>query len=108
VADAVVAEPAAVDVERERGVTVTWADGHMSRFGLEELRLNCPCAECRGLRDRGQVPGPGPGTSEPLRIESAETVGAWGLNFVWNDRHSTGIFTWEVLRSWCSCPECAA
>jgi len=30
--------PVTVDVERTSGVTLTWADGSTSRYGLEELR----------------------------------------------------------------------
>jgi DUF971 family protein len=35
-----------------------------------------------------------------LRITEAREVGNWGLNFTWSDSHSTGIYTWEVLRAW--------
>ena len=98
--------PATIDVERERGVTITWEDGQVSRFGLEELRLNCQCANCRGLRQEGREPWPQPGAPEQLRIESAETVGNWGLTIHWNDGHTIGIYAWDVLRSWCPCDEC--
>ena len=62
--------------------------------------MNCPCAECRGLRDRGQTVWPKPTSPEPLRAENAELVGAWGLSIPWNDGHSTGIYAWDVLRDW--------
>jgi DUF971 family protein len=101
-------EPANIEVDREHGVTIEWDDGHGSRFGLEELRLNCPCAECRGLRQRGIVVWPRPGAPEALRIETADLVGAYGLSVDWNDAHTTGIFSWETLRAWCHCPVCAA
>ena len=100
------AEPVTVDVERERGVAVTWDDGHLSRFSLPELRTNCPCAACRGLRQQGEEAWPRPGAPKALRIESVEAIGNWGLNIHWNDSHTTGIYTWETLRSWCSCDEC--
>ncbi len=35
-----------------------------------------------------------------LRIQTAQQVGNWGLNVGWNDGHTTGIYTWEVLRAW--------
>jgi len=101
-------DPSAIDIERGGGLSVTWDDGHASRFSLEELRTNCPCARCRGMRDAGGVAWPGPGAPMPLRIESAEQVGNWGLNLHWNDAHTTGIYTWRVLRSWCSCAECGS
>jgi DUF971 family protein len=44
--------PVTIDVERDHGVTLTWADGTTSGFALAELRQHCPCAECRTRRDR--------------------------------------------------------
>jgi DUF971 family protein len=93
-------EPTTIDLERDVGLTIAWDDGVVSRFALEELRANCPCAECRGLRDQGAVVWPKPTSPLPLRAESAELVGAWGISLRWNDGHSTGIFAWDVLRAW--------
>lgn len=93
-------EPTTIDLKRDSGLTVAWDDGVVSRFGLEELRVNCPCAECRGLRDQGEVVWPKPTSPQPLRAESAELVGAWGISLRWNDGHSTGIYAWDVLRAW--------
>lgn len=90
-----------IDVERERGVTVVFGDGRSCTFALEELRVNCPCAACRGLRDRGMAAWPTAGAPDVLRIEGADLVGSWGLALRWNDGHTTGIYPWEALRSWC-------
>ena len=98
--------PVDVDIDRQRSVTVTWDDGHVSRFGLEELRLRCQCARCRGMRQEGQTVWPAPGAPRPLRVESAHQVGNWGLSIAWNDGHSTGIYAWDVLRAWCPCGQC--
>lgn len=98
--------PLSIDVRRDQGMVVTWDDGHVSRFGLEDLRVNCQCAQCRGLRQEGEVAWPRPGAPPTLRVESAEQVGNWGINFHWNDGHTTGIYTWETLRAWCPCEEC--
>lgn len=102
------ANPAAIDVDRAVAVTVTWEDGHVSRFGLEDLRVSCPCAECRGLREAGEDAWPRPGAPAALEVATAAQVGNWGLNLHWNDGHTTGIYTWEVLRAWCPCPACMA
>lgn len=102
------ANPAAIDVDRTVAITVTWEDGHVSRFGLEDLRVSCPCAECRGLREAGEDAWPRPGAPAALEVATAAQVGNWGLNLHWNDGHTTGIYTWEVLRAWCPCPACTA
>jgi DUF971 family protein len=75
-------EPRDVEVDREHGVTIEWEDGHVSHFGLEELRLNCGCAECRGLRQRDVVVWPRAGAPEVLRVETADLVGGYGIGVV--------------------------
>lgn len=92
--------PAGVELDRDRGLSVRWDDGTESHFGLEELRVNCPCAECRGRREQGQPAWPGPGAPQPLRAEAAELVGNFGLTIQWNDGHGTGIYAWGMLRAW--------
>jgi DUF971 family protein len=92
--------PASVELDREKGLLLTWPDGSQSAFVLEELRLNCPCAECRGLREQHRPVWPKPGAPQPLAATGAELVGAWGLTITWNDGHSTGIFSWGLLRQW--------
>ena len=89
-----------LDVQRESGITATFADGYVATFDVTELRLGCPCATCRALGERGEIPWPRPGSPTPLSIADAAFHGAWGVNFVWNDGHSTGIYTFEYLRRW--------
>ena len=93
-------EPATIEVVRDEGVTIAFSDGHVARFDLQSLRQGCPCATCRGLRDRGEQAWPRPGSPTPLRIENAALHGAWGLTIEWNDGHATGIFAFEWLRRW--------
>ncbi|MGH9024518.1 MAG: gamma-butyrobetaine hydroxylase-like domain-containing protein [Acidimicrobiia bacterium] len=92
--------PASVDVDRTQGLTVTWPDGHVAHLGLEELRVRCPCADCRGRRERGLPVWPLPASPRPLRVEDAQLVGGWGLSLTWNDGHSTGIYSWTFIRQW--------
>lgn len=93
-------EPGSIDVEREVGVTFTFLDGYVAHFDLVALRLGCPCATCRTLRDERQDVWPRPGSPTPLRIRDARLHGAWGLAIEWNDGHATGIFPFEALRRW--------
>ena len=93
-------EPRTIDVDRDEAVTITFHDGHVARFDLLMLRRNCPCATCRGLRDRGEEPWPRPGSPSPLAVGDANLHGAWGLVITWNDGHSTGIYPFETLRRW--------
>ena len=90
-----------MEVDRARSVvTIEWDDGLRQELPLVEVRLRCPCATCRGLRDRDEDPWPRPGSPNPLGVDGAELVGAWGISFTWNDGHATGIYPWEGLRAW--------
>jgi len=90
--------PDAVDVDRDRAVTLTWADGTTTTVALDDLRQACPCASCRTRREQGHPAwSPTPGAA-PLQIADAHLVGNWGLGVTWNDGHRTGIYSWELLR----------
>jgi DUF971 family protein len=92
--------PADIDIVRDREVTVTFGDGVVCRFEVPLLRANCPCASCRGRRERGEPAWPRPGQAGTVSIAHAELTGAWGLSIEWSDGHSTGIYAWSVLRQW--------
>jgi len=98
--------PAAIDVERTRGITIRWEDGHVTFLNLDELRRRCPCAACRAQRDAASPAAPT--AAAPVAIADVSLVGAWGLSPVWTDGHSAGIYTWVMLRYWCRCDECAS
>ena len=66
------------------------------RLPYRYLRGRCPCASCvdefTGIRvvDIPDV---------PIAIAPADVrfSGNYALKIVWNDRHDTGLFTWEYL-----------
>lgn len=92
--------PLDIDIVRGRSVTVTFADGVTAEYPVDALRAACPCASCRGWRERGEVAWPRPGVPGVIAIGHAELTGAWGLSIDWTDGHSTGIYAWSVLRAW--------
>lgn len=92
---------AAITVDKDSHVEVTFADGTVCRFELADLRIACPCAGCRNAREQGRQPWAPTAGRPPLAVADAELVGAWGLGVTWNDGHSTGIYPFESLRRWC-------
>ena len=91
-----------ITVDRASHVEVTFTDGKVCRFELDELRAACPCAACRNARDHGKVAWPPPDRPAPeLAITDAHLVGAYGLGVTWSDGHSTGIYPFTALRRWC-------
>jgi len=89
-----------IDIRRTEKVVITFDDDVVCTFGVAELRAACPCATCRGLRDRGQPAWPRPGQPDTIEIRDAELSGAWGMSITWSDGHDTGIYAWANLRRW--------
>ena len=42
--------PVRLDVKKETGLTVQWADGQSMTYSLGLLRSQCPCAQCKQER----------------------------------------------------------
>jgi DUF971 family protein len=90
-------------VTRQGVVRITWDDGHVGDYPREYLRGYCPCALCQGHEAEIKfIAGP---TAELAEINA---VGNYAVQFRWEDGHSTGIYTFDYLRSLCPCPQCEA
>jgi DUF971 family protein len=117
-----------VHVSSGAGVDITWSDGHASHYGFAYLRENCPCAMCndeRGKKEekrknderlRKENPhGAPPLSSSPalpmfkpkLSAKAAHAVGNYALQIDFNDGHTTGIYSFDYLRTICPCEGCA-
>jgi DUF971 family protein len=95
--------PEPVEIRHERAarrVVVLWADGHESVFPLDYLRSWCPCAACQGHA-----------TAKYLALEGQELVhvdgvGNYAIALTWRDGHSTGLYSYRLLRQLCPCEAC--
>jgi len=100
-------KPKGVTLDKTAGVlTITWADGAVCQYPLSHLREACPCVECRGGHENMGPAGDPENilVLKPKRsyqIESLELVGNYALQPYWDDKHHTGIYTWEYLRRIC-------
>jgi len=84
-------------------VRITWDDGHVGEYPVEYLRGYCPCALCQGhgaAAERKFVSVPG------SILDEIRAVGNYAIEFRWHDGHSTGIYTFDYLRSLCPCSVC--
>lgn len=87
-------------------IRILWNDGHQSLYSAYQLRLACRCAVC--VDEMNGKPRLSPDSvPKDLFLLSTDPVGQYALRFLWSDRHSTGIYTFEYLRSLCPCPECS-
>ena len=104
-----------IHVKTGAGMDITWADGHASHFDFAYLREQCPCATCNDERAKKENMATLNLPSSPLlhmykpkpRAQAATQVGSYAIQFTFNDGHSTGIYSYDLLRSICPCAECS-
>jgi DUF971 family protein len=109
-------KPAAVKIHvtSGAGVDITWADRHASHYDFAYLRDLCPCATCNDEREKKrQFAFAGPASSAALPMfkpkpsaKAATVVGNYAIQITFTDGHATGIFSYDHLRTICSCAEC--
>ncbi|HVZ93768.1 MAG TPA: DUF971 domain-containing protein [Phycisphaerales bacterium] len=96
--------PKRMDLKKDRGLTVEWADGTTSYYSVAYLRKMSPSAEARQLRDEMRknpltvLPSSAAGRGGPLTAESAELVGNYAVRIRFSDGHDTGIYSWAYLK----------
>jgi DUF971 family protein len=98
--------PRELDLKKDEGLRVVWSDGAASFYPIAHLRRMSPSAEARELRSQMQrnpltvLTGKGAAAGGgPLKIVDADLVGNYAIRFRFSDGHSTGIFSWDYLRS---------
>ena len=79
----------------ERVLHVAFDDGGQFALPAEYLRVESPSAEVQGHSpDQKQiVPG-----KRRVAIIAVEPVGNYAVRLVFDDRHDTGIYSWDYLR----------
>jgi len=97
-----VESPRNLDLKKDSGLTVEWADGRRVFYPIAYLRRMSPSAEARELRKQLEANPltvlPSRGASGPLTAVSAELVGNYAIKIVFSDGHETGIYSWDYLR----------
>lgn len=81
---------------------IEWADGTAHRLTWADLRRACPCASCRV--ERAKPPRPKPllsvltqAEAQPLAPISVKPIGNYAYGIAFNDGHSSGIYSLELL-----------
>ncbi|HLB31374.1 MAG TPA: DUF971 domain-containing protein [Gammaproteobacteria bacterium] len=88
-------QPTALNLHtKSRLLGVSFDDGSDFELSCEFLRIHSPSAEVRGH-------GAGQETlqlhKENVAITDVEPVGNYGVKLVFDDGHSTGIYSWDYL-----------
>jgi DUF971 family protein len=78
----------------KRTLTVAFDDGQRFALAAEYLRVKSPSAEVQGHSpdERKTVPG-----KQNVGIMEVNPVGNYAVRLVFDDLHSTGIFSWDYL-----------
>lgn len=96
--------PRKLDIKKDRGLTIEWADGKTSYYSVAYLRKMSPSADMKALREEMAsnpltiLPAGFGGGGSPLTITQAELRGNYALWIAFSDGHDTGIYSWEYLK----------
>ena len=92
--------PAVIDLNVSKDgqvIRLMWEDGRKTSLLARTLRQNCPCAACvdewtnkRTLKAE-DVPA-------DVVLHKTQPVGNYALSLIFSDQHTTGIYTWPLLR----------
>jgi DUF971 family protein len=97
--------PQHIDLDRDRGLTLSWDDGTHAFVTTAVLRRESPSADARELRAEMQrnpfTVLPASQSEGPLRIDAVEPIGHYALRIRFSDGHDTGIYTWKYLHALC-------
>ena len=82
---------------RDHGRSLELDYGASERYALsaEYLRVESPSAEVKGHGPGQEITVAG---KKNVRILRLEPVGHYALRIVFDDRHDTGLYTWDYLR----------
>lgn len=77
-------------------LAITWDDGWRTLVGLKYLREECPCAGCVDEWSGKRTLNPA-SIRDDIKPLKMDPVGRYALQITWNDGHSSGIYSWELL-----------
>jgi DUF971 family protein len=84
-----------------RELALKWDDNSENFIQLETLRRHCPCAGCKGETDIMGNLYKSPDKPLPpsaFQLRSWTAVGGYGIQPVWADGHSSGIYSFDYLK----------
>lgn len=81
----------------DKHIKLTWKSGENISLPNFRMRTACPCASCideytgEKILDDSTI-------SKDIKAESVEPLGNYALKITWSDGHSSGIYTYDLLR----------
>ena len=81
--------------DQGRTLMISYPGGHFFTLSAEQLRVESPSAEVKGHGPGQEVTVAG---KRNVRINRLDPVGNYAVRIVFDDGHSTGLYTWSYLR----------
>ncbi|NNE22523.1 MAG: DUF971 domain-containing protein [Rhizobiales bacterium] len=75
-------------------LVITFENDELFEFPAEFLRVESPSAEVKGHGKGQEVTVPG---KRNVRITNLEPVGNYAIRIIFDDGHSTGLYSWPLL-----------
>ena len=93
-------KPTGVRLRRKSALLeLSYANGTVYELPAEFLRVYSPSAEVRGHGKGQAVLQTG---KRQVGLIGAEAVGHYGIRLIFDDRHDSGIYSWDYLYELCS------
>ncbi|MEE9291948.1 MAG: P-loop NTPase [Acidobacteriota bacterium] len=81
-----------------RTLSILWQDGQRHDHDVRDLRLACPCAGCVDETTGQRKLDPNT-VRQDVAPRIISSIGSYAINVAWNDGHSSGLYSFEFLRS---------
>ena len=86
----------------ENNLALKLSDSSELLIDLKKIRSACPCAHCSGEKDvfgniykiGEEIPLP----KKSFKIRLLRPVGNYAIKIIWEDGHSNGIYTFDLLK----------
>jgi len=105
--------PVGLERTDDRHLIIRWQDGFEQRIPFRVLRDGCRCAHCqedkhslykpiedsKPAKPTGELRVLSAAEAHPVEITSMKPAGNYAYNIAFSDGHSSGIFSFELLRS---------
>lgn len=93
-------KPLGIEQISDQVLVIKWDDGSENILFANKLRSNCPCATCRDKKENKIANPFNILKSNPNNVVfiTWEFVGNYAVRFTFSDNHSTGIYTYKLLK----------
>lgn len=92
--------PVSIQLRKKSGVLVlAYSDGSVYELSAEFLRVFSPSAEVRGHGKGQSVLQTG---KSKVAIVDMESIGNYAVRFTFDDKHDSGIYSWNYLYELCT------